>query len=281
MEASEIIHFESNSSEMRTVFIVALLLIGAAFAHPSNPLRSKRQALIENDEDTDFSGEFSGDASGEGSGSGDEASGEEGSGETVPVTELTIQQLETLNTYAQQVQAESQKLIHQANFVITEMTALAANAQNLGILSNVVLANSQIVLDSARLTLNETETIGGGDGSSSSTTASTPAACVSSSVCYNDSGCGSGKCIGALAGTCNCNSCVYGWPCQEDSACGGFIGACNSITATCDCFNAYSQHNMTLTDALTGFCNVAKCSGASDNVENCFGLPCNYGFCVC
>ncbi|CCD83525.1 EB domain-containing protein [Caenorhabditis elegans] len=68
-----------------------------------------------------------------------------------------------------------------------------------------MLANSQMVLDSARLSLNETETETG-----------------TSALCHGDSECGSGKCIGALVGTCNCNSCVDGWPCQEDSACGGF-----------------------------------------------------------
>ncbi|CAO4361407.1 unnamed protein product [Caenorhabditis nigoni] len=258
---------------MRSSFIFALLLIGAALAHPAtDPIRSKRAVEIVED---DFSGDASGEASGEFSGEG---SGE-GSGELSPeveVTPLTISQLETLNNYAQQVQAEAQKLIHQANFVITEMTALAANAQNLGIMSSIVSTNSQIVLDSARLSLNETETETG-----NTTTVAPPTTCSTSAVCYSDEGCGSGKCIGALAGTCNCNSCVYGWPCQEDSACGGFIGACNTITATCDCFNAYAKHNMTLTDAFTNFCNVAKCNGGEDNVENCHGLPCNYGFCVC
>uniref|UniRef100_A0A8R1DWF8 Chondroitin proteoglycan 3 n=1 Tax=Caenorhabditis japonica TaxID=281687 RepID=A0A8R1DWF8_CAEJA len=246
--------------------LIALLLIGAAFTHPADSIiRSKRDVT---DSSEDFLDETSGLAS------GSEASGDgsgEGSGELVPVDQLTLQQLETLNTYAQQVQAESQKLIHQANFVITEMTALSSNAQNLGILSNVVLANSQIVLDNARQSLNTTEP-----------TTPEPSTCIASAVCYNDSGCGNnGKCVGALAGTCNCNSCVYGWPCQEDSACGGFVGACNSLTATCDCFTAYTKHNFTLTEALTSFCNVAKCNGAEDNIEKCFGLPCNYGFCVC
>uniref|UniRef100_A0A1I7T2L7 Uncharacterized protein n=1 Tax=Caenorhabditis tropicalis TaxID=1561998 RepID=A0A1I7T2L7_9PELO len=73
-----------------------------------------------------------------------------------------------------------QKLIHRADFVITEMIFLASNAHMLGILSKVVLANSQILLDRACLTLNDTE-IFGGNGSTT-----TPTACFSSSVCYSD-----------------------------------------------------------------------------------------------
>ncbi|KHN75005.1 Chondroitin proteoglycan 3 [Toxocara canis] len=45
----------------------------------------------------------------------------------------------------------------------------------------------------------------------------------------------SGSCLGIAVGKCNCGACISLLSCEDDSACGGLIGACNNETSLCDC----------------------------------------------
>ncbi|GMT26341.1 hypothetical protein PFISCL1PPCAC_17638, partial [Pristionchus fissidentatus] len=103
--------------------------------------------------------------------------------------------------------------------------------------------------------------------------------CNTWSICSTHSECGSGgTCSGAFAGKCNCNPCVNLWMCLEDGECGGLEGACDKKAGVCRCAKALEEHGFPFLKAATELCNVKRCkSGAND----CFGLPCNNGRCVC
>lgn len=50
-----------------------------------------------------------------------------------------------------------------------------------------------------------------------------PPYCVFHKTCYKDSECGhKGRCVGHLAGKCNCEACVDGRSCTNDIGCGNF-----------------------------------------------------------
>uniref|UniRef100_A0A1I7X534 EB domain-containing protein n=1 Tax=Heterorhabditis bacteriophora TaxID=37862 RepID=A0A1I7X534_HETBA len=91
----------------------------------------------------------------------------------------------------------------------------------------------------------------------------------------------SGRCFGAFVGRCNCNACLNFWRCEEDIACGGLKGACNTTINTCDCFQGYKQAGYPqYIDALRKLCNQKVCN-KKNATEECHGLPCNSGRCVC
>ena len=122
------------------------------------------------------------------------------------------------------------------------------------------------------------ETSGGAGGNETSGGNQT---CKFNSICYSHDDCGgeSGKCLGAFVGKCNCNSCLNFISCEDDSACGGLKSACNSTTSRCDCIEGYKANGFAhFTDALSKLCNTKECSGDGDE---CFGLPCNSGRCMC
>uniref|UniRef100_A0A0N4XAE1 UPF0506 domain-containing protein n=1 Tax=Haemonchus placei TaxID=6290 RepID=A0A0N4XAE1_HAEPC len=102
--------------------------------------------------------------------------------------------------------------------------------------------------------------------------------CEEWELCYRDSDCHGGKCLGIFVGTCNCNACLDLWLCESDAACGGLKGACNQTTRTCDCL-AVTGFPFYV-DALHGLCNQKTCT-YKDHDERCFGLPCHFGKCQC
>ncbi|VDM48042.1 unnamed protein product [Toxocara canis] len=123
-------------------------------------------------------------------------------------------------------------------------------------------------------------------GEHNSTEVSTPVAdtvagekCVPSKVCFGDSDCNGGSCLGIAVGKCSCGACVSLLSCKDDSACGGLIGACNNETSLCDCELGFKTHTIgSFFDALVSVCNVRDCV---PNTDSCFGLPCNSGICAC
>uniref|UniRef100_A0AC35GMF6 Uncharacterized protein n=1 Tax=Panagrolaimus sp. PS1159 TaxID=55785 RepID=A0AC35GMF6_9BILA len=122
---------------------------------------------------------------------------------------------------------------------------------------------------------------GGNETSSLNETSGGNQTCKFNSICYSHDDCGSegGKCLGAFVGKCNCNSCLNFISCEDDSACGGLKSACNSTTSRCDCIEGYKANGFAhFTDALSKLCNTKECSGDGDE---CFGLPCNSGRCIC
>ncbi|KAK6032761.1 hypothetical protein OSTOST_01053 [Ostertagia ostertagi] len=105
--------------------------------------------------------------------------------------------------------------------------------------------------------------------------------CEELELCYRDSDCHGGRCVGAFVGTCNCNACLDFWLCESDAACGGLKGACNQSTKTCDCLAGLKGAGFPYyVDALHGLCNQRSCTDR-DHVEKCFGLPCHFGKCQC
>ncbi|KAJ1346819.1 hypothetical protein KIN20_001722 [Parelaphostrongylus tenuis] len=94
--------------------------------------------------------------------------------------------------------------------------------------------------------------------------------CIPLGLCYSNDDCFGGQCIGLFTATC-----------QDDSQCGGLIGACNLNTTTCDCAAGFMRAGFpTLTDALVNFCNVKNCTRFTE-LEDCFGLKCSSGVCIC
>uniref|UniRef100_A0A7I4YWN2 Chondroitin proteoglycan 3 n=1 Tax=Haemonchus contortus TaxID=6289 RepID=A0A7I4YWN2_HAECO len=105
--------------------------------------------------------------------------------------------------------------------------------------------------------------------------------CEEWELCYRDSDCHGGKCLGIFVGTCNCNACLDLWLCESDAACGGLKGACNQTTRTCDCLAGFKKAGFPFyVDALHGLCNQRTCTD-KDHDEKCFGLPCHFGKCQC
>uniref|UniRef100_A0A0M3HXD7 Chondroitin proteoglycan 3 n=2 Tax=Ascaris TaxID=6251 RepID=A0A0M3HXD7_ASCLU len=103
--------------------------------------------------------------------------------------------------------------------------------------------------------------------------------CIPSMVCYSDSDCNKGKCIGIALGKCNCGACATFVPCKDDSACGGLIGACSKENGFCDCDRGFKANGIeSIFTALADVCNVKDCA---PNNGSCFGLPCNTGVCAC
>ncbi|KAJ1346818.1 hypothetical protein KIN20_001721 [Parelaphostrongylus tenuis] len=99
--------------------------------------------------------------------------------------------------------------------------------------------------------------------------------------CYSDGDCPGGHCLGAFVGTCNCNACIDLWLCEGDSACGGLEGACNNITRTCDCNAGFRAAGFSSFFSVLGdLCNRKTCNN-DDHIQRCFGLPCNFGHCIC
>ncbi|VDO91513.1 unnamed protein product [Heligmosomoides polygyrus] len=117
------------------------------------------------------------------------------------------------------------------------------------------------------------------EGEASSTSA--PATCVFNNLCYSNEDCPGGQCVGAFVGKCNCNGCVNLGRCDDDSLCGGLKGSCDLKVDICDCSlgfvkAGYSSYGA----AMTFFCNVKNCTRATA-AEDCLGLQCNFGTCVC
>ncbi|KAH7726868.1 hypothetical protein AAVH_05755 [Aphelenchoides avenae] len=113
------------------------------------------------------------------------------------------------------------------------------------------------------------------------------ATCAANAVCFHDEDCGStgdkkGRCLGFFNGKCNCNACLNFLSCSDDSACGGLKGACNTTTSRCSCDEGYKANGFAggLLDAFRELCNVKDCN-ANNHAEQCFGLPCNSGRCIC
>ena len=113
------------------------------------------------------------------------------------------------------------------------------------------------------------------------------ATCTAAAACFHDDDCGSigdkkGRCIGIFSGKCNCNACLNFLSCTDDSACGGLKGACNATTSRCSCDEGYKANGFAggFLDAFRELCNVKDCN-ADNHAEQCFGLPCNSGLCVC
>lgn len=105
--------------------------------------------------------------------------------------------------------------------------------------------------------------------------------CLPLKLCYTNDDCNGGQCIGAFVGKCNCNGCIDLWRCHNDSMCGGLKGSCNLNTASCDCTKGYMKAGFSsLSDALLNFCNVKNCTHQKE-VEDCFGLQCTAGICLC
>ncbi|CAJ0960966.1 unnamed protein product, partial [Mesorhabditis belari] len=108
-------------------------------------------------------------------------------------------------------------------------------------------------------------------------TTKTAKLCEKSAICRKDNDCGmKGKCMGALVGKCNCNSCFQAKICSNDKECGGLQGACRG--GKCACAQVFSEHGLSLyIDVLLRFCNVKSCNSSDD----CLGLSCNPGKCDC
>ena len=148
--------------------------------------------------------------------------------------------------------------------------------------------SSLLLNDDTSSSLNETSSSSSLNETSSSSslneTSGGNQTCKSNSICYSHDDCGGeeeegGKCLGAFVGKCNCNSCLNFISCEDDSACGGLKSACNSTTSRCDCIEGYKANGFAhFTDALSKLCNTKECSGDGDE---CFGLPCNSGRCIC
>ncbi|CEF65820.1 Hypothetical protein SRAE_2000049500 [Strongyloides ratti] len=108
---------------------------------------------------------------------------------------------------------------------------------------------------------------------------SSTSACKSQDVCYSDSDCNGGKCMGVFVGTCNCNACFNFMTCTDDGGCGGLKGACDTVTKRCNCQEAHRKLGYAnYFDTLKNFCNHKTCNGTSDS---CNGLPCSAGRCFC
>ncbi|KAL6743650.1 hypothetical protein Aduo_016669 [Ancylostoma duodenale] len=100
-------------------------------------------------------------------------------------------------------------------------------------------------------------------------------------MCYSNDDCHGGQCVGAFVGKCSCTGCIEFWRCDEDSMCGGLKGACNLETDNCNCTAGYVNAGYSsLTDALLHFCNVKDCTKETAD-EDCFGLQCSAGSCIC
>ncbi|PIO76479.1 hypothetical protein TELCIR_01449 [Teladorsagia circumcincta] len=105
--------------------------------------------------------------------------------------------------------------------------------------------------------------------------------CFPTKMCYSDEDCTNGKCVGALVGRCNCMQCIDFARCDEDSMCSGLKGACDRHVDMCNCTMGYLEAGFhSLADALVNLCDTKPCT--KDNAdEECFGLPCIAGTCVC
>ncbi|CAD5227310.1 unnamed protein product [Bursaphelenchus xylophilus] len=105
--------------------------------------------------------------------------------------------------------------------------------------------------------------------------------CTALAKCTSDAECGSGKCIGAFVGTCECSKCLNFIFCKDDDACGGLQGACQNTTSTCSCLKGYQQAGFkTQFQANQEFCNKKTCTVDSAD-KDCFGFPCHTGICSC
>ncbi|VDM44537.1 unnamed protein product [Toxocara canis] len=103
--------------------------------------------------------------------------------------------------------------------------------------------------------------------------------CVPFASCFNEDDCGGHTCTGLALNKCDCGACMTFSPCEDDSACGGLLGACNNETNTCDCDKGFRENGVDgMFGALTTVCNIKDCTPNSDS---CFGLPCNKGVCSC
>uniref|UniRef100_A0AC35UE12 EB domain-containing protein n=1 Tax=Rhabditophanes sp. KR3021 TaxID=114890 RepID=A0AC35UE12_9BILA len=126
------------------------------------------------------------------------------------------------------------------------------------------------------LTTNGTSSNG---GKTNGTTPASPASkCVSGNTCLSKDDCNQKLCSGIFVGKCNCNACLNYLPCKTDAQCGNLIGACDKTLKFCKCQDAMKVHGFAnLLESLQKLCNVKQCSSSDD----CFGLPCNTGKCLC
>ncbi|CAD5224565.1 unnamed protein product [Bursaphelenchus xylophilus] len=98
--------------------------------------------------------------------------------------------------------------------------------------------------------------------------------------CFADSECGrNGRCVGIYVGTCDCDACANNQKCQFDHQCGGLKGACDWEKGKCNCSNGFKKSGFeNFNRAREEFCNIKKC--VRDG-EECHGLPCRKGKCMC
>lgn len=138
--------------------------------------------------------------------------------------------------------------------------------------ANTVAEGIEDTVDAAKETANTT--------TAKSEEKSTPkSACKFQDICYGDSDCNGGKCVGTFVGTCNCNACFNFMTCTSDEGCGGLKGACDMNTKRCNCHEAQRKLGFaSYFDALAKFCNHQSCNATSDS---CNGLPCSTGRCFC
>jgi len=101
-------------------------------------------------------------------------------------------------------------------------------------------------------------------------------------VCFGKDDCGSyGRCVGVFPGTCNCAACINAIDCIDDANCGGLKGSCDLASHRCNCIKGYAMNGFpTLTAAIQQFCHKKHCTSFTDR-QDCFGLPCSMGRCVC
>ncbi|KHN80890.1 Chondroitin proteoglycan 3 [Toxocara canis] len=104
-------------------------------------------------------------------------------------------------------------------------------------------------------------------------------ACNPFRSCFDDKDCGGHACVGLALNKCNCGACISLLPCKDDSTCGGLRGAYNLSSKSCDCSQGFKENVVDrYAVALTTICNLKDCK---PNNDDCFGLPCNMGFCSC
>ncbi|KAL3112200.1 hypothetical protein niasHT_016973 [Heterodera trifolii] len=91
-------------------------------------------------------------------------------------------------------------------------------------------------------------------------------------------------CKGIRVGKCDCTVCKMHRRCKNDRSCGGLIGSCRP-SGHCDCYNAarklyaadHLRGHTAKIAAYTQLCYMDTC----ENSDDCFGLPCMKGECVC
>ncbi|KAK6049076.1 hypothetical protein COOONC_13419 [Cooperia oncophora] len=99
-------------------------------------------------------------------------------------------------------------------------------------------------------------------------------------LCYTNDDCPGGSCLGTFVGRCNCMSCRNFFSCKTDADCGGLKGSCSDLHF-CDCNEGLKKAGYPFfLDALLKFCNQKTCT-AETAEEDCFGLECNPGRCIC
>ncbi|PIO76478.1 hypothetical protein TELCIR_01448 [Teladorsagia circumcincta] len=116
--------------------------------------------------------------------------------------------------------------------------------------------------------------------STGATTVRQPSSCKIFDICHSNEDCPAGACLGTFVGRCSCQGCRNFYSCKTDDDCGGLKGSC-SERKVCDCNEGFKKAGFpSFFDALTKFCNQKTCTARTAD-EDCFGLKCNSGRCIC